>query len=158
MLSTPDPPDLEPDAYTMPISAQPTPGEYGVHTFGREISTQVARLLGVHVDPPIYRENRWHRRPVPHASTFELTIATRATHTVLVTMFEVTRPLSRGPVTAYTISLDGQRLPFELTSYRDVAWQLARTIWTAVSDTDSAAARAAVDAAHDPPPPPNSTT
>lgn len=142
MLSTPEPPILEADAYTQQISVEPRPGEYGVHTFGRAISTYLSELLHTTVAPPVYRENRWDQRKVPQASTFELTVDD---HTVLITKFEVKYPLNRDTLPAYAIALDGQRLPFELSSYRDVDWQLARTLWIAITDQQFAAERAARD-------------
>ena len=144
MMSTPEPPILEADAYTQQISAEPRPGEYGVHTFGRAISAYLGELLRTTIAPPVYRENRWDQRKVPMASTFELTVDEL---TILITKFEVKYPLSRDTLPAYAIALDGQRLPFELSSYRDVDWQLARTLWIAITDRQFAAERAASDAA-----------
>lgn len=50
-VATPDPPELQADAHTMPTSAQPNTGEDGVHRFGRDISHHVGELLGVQLDP-----------------------------------------------------------------------------------------------------------
>ncbi|GAA1577197.1 hypothetical protein GCM10009827_118790 [Dactylosporangium maewongense] len=137
-MPTDDPPELEPDAYTLPISAQPTIGEYGVHRFGRDISHHLSRLLGVTLDPPVYRENRWSQRPVPHACTFELTVVTRVTHTFLITRFDATPPAGRSPVTAFAIAVDGRRVPFDPPTTRDMAWQLANAVRTAVHEHDQA--------------------
>ncbi|MET7397351.1 hypothetical protein ABZS66_28085 [Dactylosporangium sp. NPDC005572] len=144
MLSTPEPPELAEDAYTMQITTEPTVGELGVHTFGRNIAVHVARLLDVPVATPVYRENRQDRRRLPKASTYALTAAA---HTVLISMFDVKHALIRDTMPAYTIHLDGVRVPFELGSYRDVDWQLARTIWLAISDLHIAADRQAREAA-----------
>ncbi len=144
MLFTPDPPELADDAYTMRITAEPTVGELGVHTFGRAVAGHVARLLGVPVDPPLYRENRQDQRRLPKASTYTLTVAD---HTVLISMFDVKHALLRDTLPAYTIHLDGARIPFELATYRNVDWQVARTIWIAVSDRQLTAERQAREAA-----------
>ncbi|GAA4259862.1 hypothetical protein [Dactylosporangium darangshiense] len=144
MLSTPEPPVLADDAYTMHITAEPTVGELGVHTFGRAVAGHVARLLGVPVDAPVYRENRQDQRRLPKASTYTLTVDA---YTVLISMFELKHALIRDTMPAYTIHLDGARIPFELASYRDVDWQLARTIWIAVSDLQITAERNAREAA-----------
>ena len=131
MLFTPEPPQLEPDVEAHQIPAEPNPAEYGVYSFGRNIAAYLARLLGVDVAPPVYRENRWDIRPVPKASTFELAVGQ---HHVLITLFEVKPALVRDSLPAYAIELDGRRVPFELSSYSDVDWQLARTTWIAITD------------------------
>ena len=146
MLCTPEPPELADDAYTQQITAEPTGGELGVHTFGRAVAAHLTRLLTVPVAAPVYRENRQDRRRLPKASTYTFTLDANA---VLITMFEVKHALIRGTMPAYAIHLGGVRVPFELTGYRDVDWQLARTIWIAISDLRIAAerqARAAGDA------------
>ena len=144
MLSTPEPPVLAEDAYIMQITTEPTVGELGVHTVGRQIAGHVARLLGVTVTPPLYRENRQDQRQLSKASTYTLTVDD---HTVLISMFDVKYALIRDTLPAFTIHLDGDRVPFELVGHSEIDWQLARTIWIAVSDLRIAAARQAREAA-----------
>jgi hypothetical protein len=144
MWSTPEPPVLEPDAYTQQITVEPETGEYGVHTFGRDIAGHLARLLRTAVRPPVYRENRWDQPELPRASSYELTVDH---HTVLITTFEVPGVLTSSTMPAWTIHLGGTRVPFEATSYRNVDWQLARNTWLAISHLQLAAQRAARDAA-----------
>ncbi|MFG2042193.1 hypothetical protein [Dactylosporangium sp. NPDC048998] len=149
MLSTPEPPPLHTDAYTHQITAEPIVGEYGVHTFGRAITTHLRGLLHVDVDPPVYRENRRDERRLPKVSTWTSTVAG---HTVVIASFEVKLPLLREPVPVYAIHVDGVRVPFEVSTYRDVDWQLARTVWIAVDDLRIAADRQAREAAGTPQP------
>ncbi|MFF5230252.1 hypothetical protein [Dactylosporangium sp. NPDC000521] len=144
MLSTPEPPQLEPDAYQQQITPEPASAEYGAHTFGRQITSGLQRLLGTPVDPPSYRCNPTDRRPCPTAQEYTFTAAG---HQVVITCFEATHPLRRGTMPAYAIHLDGQRLPFEPYTYRDVDRQLARTVWIAITDLQFAAERDASPAA-----------
>ncbi|MGI5243172.1 hypothetical protein [Dactylosporangium sp. CA-139066] len=129
MLTTPPPPRLADDAYTMPISTTPTVGELGAHTFGRTITQHLTTVLRTQIDPPIYRENRQDQRHLPKAATYELTITA---HTVLITSFDTNHPLSRTPLRVYAIEIDDNRIPFELTGNHDTEWQIARTIWLAL--------------------------
>ncbi|GAA1577377.1 hypothetical protein GCM10009827_119030 [Dactylosporangium maewongense] len=149
MLSTPEPPALADDAYTCQITAKPVGGEYGVHTFGRAITTHLRDLLHADIEAPRYRENRRDERQLPKACTWTCTVAG---HTVVITGFEVKLPLLREPEPVYAIHVDDVRVPFEVSTYRDVDWQLARTVWIAVDDLRIAADRQARDAADAPQP------
>ncbi|MGI5238743.1 hypothetical protein [Dactylosporangium sp. CA-139066] len=149
MLCTPEPPPLADDAYTCQITAEPVPGEYGVHTFGRAITTHLRGLLLADIEPPRYRENRRDERRLPKVCTWTCDVAG---HTVVITSFEVKLPLLREPVPVYAIHVDGVRVPFEVSTYRDVDWQLARTVWIAVDDLRIAADRRAREAAGTPQP------
>jgi hypothetical protein len=140
-----DVPALEADAHVEHVPTQPqSTFEYGSWTFTRDLAHHIGRLLHLPVGQMLIRSNPWDRRPCPKVSVYDLTFGE---HRILITNYETTHPLIRGPIDTYAILVDDQPVPFERTTYADpLEWQLARTIWIAVTDRQIAAERATRDA------------
>jgi hypothetical protein len=139
MLYAPDPPVTEPDAHVYQIPESPSPAECGAYGFGRLFATHLAILLNTPITLPLYRSNPFDRRRCPRVESYELTTAG---HSVLVTVFDHRPPLSRGTLTVFGIHLDGRRIEFEPVGHGEMEWQLARTLWIAITDYEIAANRA----------------
>jgi hypothetical protein len=132
-------PALEPDADTVTIFGTPSDGETGAISFARDLARHLERLLQTPVTTLVYRTNPGDRRRCPVVQTYELDIGD---HHVAVTCYETTHPLMRGPVPEQAIVLDDQRIPFDRPTYLEpLEWQLARAIWIAVTDRETARQR-----------------
>jgi hypothetical protein len=135
-----DVPVLAADAHVEHVPADPVAAEYGSWTFTRDLGTHLSRLLHAPVGELLIRTNPWDRRPCPKVTVYVVAVGE---HRVEVTACETTRPLSRGPVDAYHVLLDGVPVEFERTYRERLEWELARAIWIAVTDREIAAQRAA---------------
>jgi hypothetical protein len=136
-----DVPVLAPDAHVERVPAEPVAAEYGSWTFTRDLAAHLARLLHEPVGELLIRTNPWDRRPCPKVTVYAVTVGE---HLVEVTAYETTRPLTRGPVDAYHVVVNGQPVPFERSTFLErLEWQLARAIWIAVTDRQIAAQRTA---------------
>jgi hypothetical protein len=99
----------------------------------------VERLLQTPVTTLVYRTNPSDRRPCRAVQTYELDIGD---HHIVVTCYETTHPLIRGPVPEQAIVVDDRRIPFDRPTYLEpLEWQLARAIWIAVADRETARQR-----------------
>jgi hypothetical protein len=140
-MTSAEPPGIEPDASHVQISAEPPSGyESGSHTFGRLITAHLQSLLRTPIDAPVYRENPFGRRPCARAQSYEFTTAG---HQVRIVYFEYRPDWCYDSLPGYAVFLGDQRLPFDPATYREIEWQIARTLWIAVTDRQIAAERAA---------------
>jgi hypothetical protein len=122
-------------------NTEPTSWEPGNVTFTRNLARHLSDLLRLPIGPMRSRTNPYGRRPCAKVDTFEVTVGA---HDIVVTAYETTHLLIRGPIPAYAVVIDGERIPFERPStFERLEWQLARSIWIAVTDRQFAADRAA---------------
>jgi len=136
-----DVPVLAPDAHVERVPAQPVAAEYGSWTFTRDLARHLGRLLQEPVGDLVIRTNPSDRRPCPKVTVYAVTVGE---HLVEVTAHETTRPLTRGPVDAYHVVVDGQPIPFERSTFLErLEGQLARAIWIALTHRQIAAQRTA---------------
>jgi hypothetical protein len=132
-------PALEPDADTVTIFAAPSDREPGAITFARDLARHLEQLLHASITKLVYRANPCDRRPCPRVQTYELDIGD---HHIVITCYETSHPLIRGPVPEQAVVIDAQRIPFERPAYLEpLEWQLARAIWIAITDREMAAHR-----------------
>ncbi|HSU36298.1 MAG TPA: hypothetical protein VLJ88_11630 [Propionibacteriaceae bacterium] len=129
LAATPIP---EPDAYRTEIPLEPWPGEFGIHTFCRDIAAHLTRLLHGPATSLIYRENPWDRRPCPQAWFLDLHVAD---HLIHIVGYPSQRPLQQASSTTHALTLDGRPVEFERNYSESLAWQIARDIWTAAIDS-----------------------
>jgi hypothetical protein len=135
-MSTCDIPVLELDADVYPIGGEYRLGEPGTFTFARDLALHLEGLLRGPVTGLLHRENPWYRRACAKAWTYECVVGG---HRILVTSYETTAPLVRGPVTAYGVAIDGRTERFDRPNLSEsLAWQLARHIWLTLTDAPNA--------------------